>query len=100
MESKNKPIDFDAWKPCEHCKPSTWPPDMFGPHDFPVVDNAIFYYDVDDGWEGEEINFCPWCCRPLTDAAREMLERKVRGVTNENSCIDGIKAWLESESET
>lgn len=69
MESKNKPIDFDAWKPCEHCKPSTWP----------LVDDAIFYYDVDDGWEGEEINFCQWCCRPLTDAAREMLERKLRG---------------------
>lgn len=74
-----KPINFDKWEPCEHCRPSTWPPDMFGPHDFPVVDNAIYYYDVDDGWEGEEINFCPWCGRPLTPAARELLERRLRG---------------------
>ena len=74
-----KPINFDKWEPCEHCRPSTWPPDMFSPHDFPVVDNAIYYYDVDDGWEGEEINFCPWCGRPLTPAARELLERRLRG---------------------
>lgn len=78
-----KQVDFDDWEPCEHCKPSKYPPDRFGPHDFPVVDNAIFYYDVDDGWEGEEINFCPWCSRPLTDEAKQMLEKRLSGHNNE-----------------
>lgn len=72
-------LNRDAWEPCDHCKPAEYPPDYYGPHDFPIVGNEIYYYDTDDGWEGEEINFCPWCCRPLTDAAWAELERRVQG---------------------
>lgn len=72
-------LDRSAWEPCEHCKPSKNPLDRWGPHQFPIDGNEIYFYDTDDGWEGEEINFCPWCGRPLTDAAWEMLERRMHG---------------------
>ena len=72
-------LDRSAWEPCEHCKPSKDALTMWGPHDFPIDGNSIYYCDTDDGWEGEEINFCPWCCRPLTDAAWEMLEKRLEG---------------------
>lgn len=70
-------IDLEKWEPCEHCKPSKNAPDRWGPHQFPIDDSAIYYYDVDDGWEGEEINFCPWCGRPLTDEAWAELEKRI-----------------------
>lgn len=72
-------IDREKWEPCEHCKPSKNALDRWGPHQFPIDDGAIYYYDVDDGWEGEEINFCPWCGRPLTEEAWAELERRVCG---------------------
>lgn len=73
-------IDREKWEPCEHCKPSKKNAlDRWGPHQFPIDDGAIYYHDVDDGWEGEEINFCPWCGRPLTDEAWDELERRVCG---------------------
>lgn len=76
-------IDRFAWKPCDHCKTRRNPLDRWGPHQFPIDGNEIYFYDTDDGWEGEEINFCPWCGRPLTDAAWEMLENRMCGKTNE-----------------
>ena len=72
-------LDRSAWEPCEHCKPSKNPLDRWGPHQFPIDGNEIYCYDIDDGWEGEEINFCPWCSRPLTDAAWDMLEKRLEG---------------------
>lgn len=72
-------LDRSAWEPCEHCKPSEYPPDYYGPHNFPLVGAEIYFYDTDDGWEGEEINFCPWCGRPLTDEAVKEFERRVYG---------------------
>lgn len=72
-------IDREKWEPCEHCKPHENALDRWGPHQFPIDDGAIYYYDVDDGWEGEEINLCPWCGRPLTDEAWAELERRVCG---------------------
>ena len=72
-------LDRSAWEPCEHCKPSKNPLDRWGPHQFPIDGNEIYCYDIDDGWEGEEINFCPWCSRPLTDAAWKMLEKRLDG---------------------
>lgn len=74
-------LDRSAWELCEHCKPSKDALTMWGPHDFPIDGNSIYYYDTDDGWEGEEINFCPWCGRPLTDAAWEMLEKRLEEIT-------------------
>lgn len=72
-------IDREKWEPCEHCKPSEYPPDHYGPHNFPLVGAEIYFYDTDDGWEGEEINFCPWCGRPLTDETVKEFERRVYG---------------------
>ena len=72
-------LDRSAWEPCEHCKPSKNPLDRWGPHQFPIDGNEIYCYDTDDGWEGEEINFCPWCSRPLTDTAWEILEKRLEG---------------------
>lgn len=72
-------LNREAWEPCEHCKPSEYPPDYYGPHNFTLVGAEIYYYDTDDGWEGEDINFCPWCGRPLTDEAVKEFERRVYG---------------------
>lgn len=76
-------IDRNTWEPCKHCEPSEYPPDYYGPHNFPIVENEIYFYDTDDGCEGEEISFCPWCGRPLTDAAWEMLEKRLEGNAND-----------------
>ena len=48
-------LDRSAWEPCMLC--------------------AVGY------WEQIEYSFCPCCGRPLTDAAWEMLERRVEGIT-------------------
>lgn len=72
-------IDRGEWEPCEHCKPSDYPPDRWGAHGFPVVGNEIYFYDTEYGWEGEEIKYCPWCGRPLTEEAWAELERRLRG---------------------
>lgn len=82
-DSAEKPcLGRSEWEPCEHCKPAEYPPDYYGPHNFSIVDAEIYFYDTDDGWEGEEINFCPWCGRPLTDEAWDMLERRLAGREN------------------
>lgn len=73
-------LDRLAWEPCEHCKPpkyAVYPLAFYSEQSLPVVGNKIYRYDTDEGWSGEEINFCPWCGRPLTDAAWEMLERSL-----------------------
>ena len=72
-------IDRSEREPCEHCKPSNYLPDRWGAHGFPVVGNEIYFYDTEYGWEGEEIKYCPWCGRPLTEEAWAELERRVRG---------------------
>lgn len=74
---KQTRLDRSVWEPCEHCKPSKNPLYRWGSHQFPIDGNEIYFYDTDDGWEGEEINFCPWCSRPLTDAAWDMLEKRL-----------------------
>lgn len=71
-------IDREKWEPCEHCKPNECPPGYCDPHTFPVAGNTIRYYDIDEGTIVEEINFCPWCGRPLTDAAWAELERRLQ----------------------
>lgn len=72
-------IDREAWEPCERCKPEEKPLDRFSGHEF-IIDGAdIYFYDTDDGWEGEEIKFCPWCGRPLTPEAWAEMEKRLRG---------------------
>lgn len=72
-------IDREAWEPCECCKPSENGLDPYGGHYFQIDGREIYYNDTDDGWEGEEINFCPWCARPLTEEAWAMLEKRIGG---------------------
>lgn len=72
-------IDREAWKPCERCKPKEKPLDRFIGHEFQIDGSEIYYHDTDDGWEGEEIKFCPWCGRPLTEEAWDELEKRLRG---------------------
>lgn len=48
---------------CERCDGSIPLGIDGGAHDFRIYANAIFYYDEQLGWEGETINFCPWCGR-------------------------------------
>lgn len=51
---------------CEHCNNRDLPPEgEAAAHDFLIardnIDAEIFYYDSVRGWEGEKINYCPWC---------------------------------------
>ena len=65
------------WKGCEHCHDEPfykWRP---GAHEFRIDGAEIYYYDTDDGWEGEEINFCPWCGRPLRDQYMQLLMERL-----------------------
>lgn len=53
---------------CEHCstqynKPGDWAEGS--PHEFRVSAKSLYYYDSQNGWEGEVIKFCPWCGRIL-----------------------------------
>lgn len=52
-------------KGCEHCNNKVVPFGEGGAHDFRILGNAIYYYDEVFGWEGVEIELCPWCGRPL-----------------------------------
>ena len=73
-------IDREAWEPCSRCRPQENSLDRFSGHEFLIDDAEIYFYDSDDGWEGEEIKFCPWCGRPLTEGAWAELEKRVMGV--------------------
>ena len=72
-------IDREAWEPCSRCRPQENSLDRFSGHEFLIDDAEIYFYDSEDGWEGEEIRFCPWCGRPLTEEAWAELEKRVRG---------------------
>lgn len=68
----------ERWERCEHCRGNN---ELRYPsaHELVIDGRDIYYHDTDDGWEGVEINFCPWCGRPLTDEAWAELERRVMG---------------------
>lgn len=82
-----KPIDFDEWEPCELCK-------RLGEAD-PCYKDGCFRenapqcdYRCDKflAWRTvqrrlNKAKFCPECGRPLTAAARQMLENRLMGVT-------------------
>lgn len=72
-------IDREAWEPCGRCRPVENELDRFSGHEFLIDGAEIYFYDSEDGWEGEEIRFCPWCGRPLTEEAWAELEKRVRG---------------------
>lgn len=63
---------------CEMCRTkANWADG--GAHDFRIDGDTLYYFDVQLGWEGIEINFCPFCGRPLTEEAWSALERRIGG---------------------
>lgn len=80
-----RPITRDqvekVWKRCKRCAATK--DEAFNPgiaHNFSVFDDAIYYCDSDYGWEGESILFCPWCGMPLTDAALDMVMKRLEAL--------------------
>lgn len=72
---------------CEHCKPDKQALSKPGhPHEFIIDDGAIFYYDSLDGWEGEKIDYCPYCNQRLTPEEPLTLE--------ELKEMDGEPVWV------
>ena len=55
------------YKGCEYCNNKELP-FPGGAHEFLILDNAMYYYDATDGWEGIVIEYCPWCGRKLKGA--------------------------------
>lgn len=79
-------LDRSVWEPCEFCGYAEYPDKALHPKE-----GYLFYAGfskqrgVDSFCEGEteEINFCPICGRPLTEAAWQMLERRLAGRENQ-----------------
>ena len=94
-------IDREALKPCSRCRPQENSLDRFSGHEFLIDDAEIYFYDSEDGWEGEEIKFCPWCGRPLTEEAEvhcETLEKMVKEY--QETIIPGYRKRAETAEET
>lgn len=66
-------IDRSAWEPCRRCKTCQSCKSSICSLD----DKSSECYDCDHMGNYEPMGFCPWCGRPLTDAAWEMLERRI-----------------------
>lgn len=71
-------LDRSAWEPCEYCGG-----DM---DDRPFLDSRDFYISgnnylssVSEDRDLFPLEYCPVCGRPLTDAAWEMLEKRLGG---------------------
>ena len=59
---------------CGKCSmPENMALDAGGAHEFRISGDAIYYCDSEYGWEGEKISYCPWCGKPLTDEAVDMM---------------------------
>lgn len=70
-------LDRSAWEPCEYCGDPS-------PHrDCIIGDNVEQFLCPRDGLfqdayiNQRKIEFCPYCGRPLTDAAWDMLEKRL-----------------------
>lgn len=66
-------LDRSAWKPCSKCKSCWTCTDVIEGIDYEPCVSCGRY----SNYKGN--NFCPWCGRPLTDAAWDMLERRLEG---------------------
>lgn len=74
-------LDRSAWEPCDDCKEiSYWDEkcDNCKYDDFFAHQEPCASCESKSKWE-PCYSFCPTCGRPLTDAAWEMLERRVAG---------------------
>lgn len=75
VKSGDPAINFDKWEPCKSCETNsctTCAYHLYGLGDEPCIKclRTSRY---------EPLSFCPDCGRPLTPAARELLERRLRG---------------------
>lgn len=70
-------LDRSAWEPCEFCGKAD-----FGEFGFEISKHYAKIVCALGSWrfpKNERFNFCPKCGRPLTDAAWDMLERRMLG---------------------
>lgn len=86
-------LDRSAWEPCEYCRERDR--EFYKTHDYPglcsfevaqdgpdeIVVNAYNHNTplTEDVCFSFPVLFCPKCGRPLTDAAWEMLEKRLEG---------------------
>lgn len=70
-------LDRSAWEPCRRCKTC----ESCKSSICSIDDKSSGCYDCDHMENYEPMGFCPWCGRPLTDAAWEMLEKRVEEIT-------------------
>lgn len=68
-------LDRSAWEPCRRCKTCQSCKSSI----CSIDDKSSGCYDCDHMENYEPMGFCPWCGRPLTDAAWEMLEKRLEG---------------------
>lgn len=74
-------INYEAWEPCEFC--GEWIGGDCRPKEqdvgYRLYAGFCKQVAVDDFWEDEteNLNFCPICGRPLTDAAWEELKERI-----------------------
>ena len=83
---------------CIHCRNNELPKYDGISHEFVIVNDdtpSLMYNDSDLGWEGIEINFCPWCGEKLVNIERNFsMELKD---TVELMLSDNYKDRLEAE---
>lgn len=76
-----KPIDLDEWKPCDFCKNKRCDNCEHGYGTTGENENCA---NCIEGSEWESVyEFCPFCGLPITDEARQMLENRLAGHSNE-----------------
>lgn len=68
-------LDRSAWEPCRRCKTCESCKSSICSTD----DKSSGCYKRDHMENYEPMGFCPRCGRPLTDAAWEMLEKRLEG---------------------
>lgn len=83
---------------CIHCRNNELPKYDGISHEFVIVNDdtpSLMYNDSNLGWEGIEINFCPWCGEKLASIERNFsMELKD---TVELMLSDDYKDRLEAE---
>lgn len=79
-----KPIDFDKWPPCVHCKGcGNCVYFLYDDEEFPCNRCLRGSTSNNPYPKFNPVGFCKFCGRPLTNEAREMLERRLTGHNNE-----------------
>lgn len=71
-----KPIDWDAWEPCNDCIECCSTCSRF------IFDDIACQHCHSLSKYTPASEFCCWCGRPRTQSAREILERRLAGKSN------------------